>query len=249
MTGLNLLIVLAAAVGAGLIGYLTGLASLVSYPVLLAVGLPPVSANVTNTLGMVTTGLGSTLRGAGRYMGGTPRRAVVVQAVVAAAGGLVGGLLLLAGGDGAFVRVVPHLVLLAAVLLLAGPRIKRLRSGGAWPARVYAALLFCVCVYGGYFGAGAGVIFLALTSLGTSMSFGKAVWFKTTLLSVSNLAAGLCFIPSGRVDWAAAVALAIGFFLGGWLGPVVQRFIPEKALRWGIGFCGIGLAGYLRWSA
>lgn len=249
MTGQSLLVVLVAAVVAGLIGYLTGLASLVSYPVLLAVGLPPVSANVTNTVGMVTVGLGSTLKGADEYLPGMSPRSLVAQGVIAGLGGLTGGFLLLVSGDSTFEHIVPGLVLLAALLLLASPRIKQIRQGGAWPLWLYGALLYLVCVYGGYFGAGSGVIFLALTSLATTLSFNRAVWFKTTLMSVSNLAAGLYFVVSGRVNWPATVALAIGFFIGGWLGPVVQRFIPEKVLRWIIGIAGIGLACYLWWSA
>ncbi|MBE6478648.1 MAG: sulfite exporter TauE/SafE family protein [Propionibacteriaceae bacterium] len=249
MTAMSLLVVLAASVVAGLIGYLTGLASLVSYPMLLAVGLPPVSANVTNTIGMVSVGLGSTIRGAGSYMPDMGRRQVIVQRLIAGLGGLTGGFLLLVSGDGVFEHIVPYLVLLAAVLLLAGPRIKSIQSDGTWPVWLYDALLYLVCIYGGYFGAGSGVIFMALTTLATSLSFNQAVWFKTTLMSVSNLAAGFYFVFSGEVNWPVALALAVGFFTGGWLGPMVQRFIPERVLRWAIGVGGIGLACYLWFSA
>jgi len=249
VTAMSLLVVLAASVVAGLIGYLTGLASLVSYPTLLAVGLPPVSANVTNTIGMVSVGLGSTIRGAGSYMPDMGRRQVIVQGLIAGLGGLTGGFLLLVSGDGVFEHIVPYLVLLAAVLLLAGPRIKSIQSDGTWPVWLYDALLYLVCIYGGYFGAGSGVIFMALTTLATSLSFNQAVWFKTTLMSVSNLAAGFYFVFSGEVNWPVALTLAVGFFIGGWLGPVVQRFIPERVLRWVIGVGGIGLACYLWFSA
>lgn len=231
-------------IGTGLVGYLTGLASLVSYPVLLAVGLPPVAANVTNTLGLVGAGVGSTARGARHFLT-TDRRATLWQSAIAAIGGLVGAGLLLVGGESSFKSIVPWLVLLASVLLLLEPKITGLRGEHSTPVWLYTTLLFCVCIYGGYFGAGSGVIYLAVTALFSRMAFEKAVFIKSMLLALSNLTASLLFAFFGPVDWWAALALGIGCIIGGNFGPPIQRHIPELAMRWTIALAGLVLAIWL----
>lgn len=242
-----LLLILAGA-AAGLVGYLTGLASLVSYPALLLAGLPPVSANITNTLGLVGAGAGSTVTGARIFLMDDLKvnpRPMLTQVVVAALGGLTGGVLLITTGESSFEHIVPWLVAFASALLLLSLRIKRLQGGHRVPQRVYLALLYCVCIYGGYFGAGAGVIYLAVTALASQMTFEKSVFVKSMLLAVSNLAAALFFIAFGPVDWLAALALGVGCVAGGYAGPPIQRLIPERVLRWAIGIAGFGLALWL----
>ncbi len=241
----DLLILLVGGVGAGLIGYLAGLASLVSYPLLLSIGLPPVAANVTNTLGLVGAGIGSTTRGARDFLRSGDRDGAVLEGIIAAVGGVVGAVLLLTTGEESFRVIVPWLVALAAALLLASPRIMSLSSSKGIPSGAYHVLLFFVCIYGGYFGAGSGVIYLALTSLAAHMDFGKAVFMKSLLLAISNLTASFVFIGFGPVNWLAAITLGIGCVGGGYLGPIVQQLIPAPVLRWIIGLAGFGLAGWL----
>lgn len=232
-----------AGVGTGIVGYLTGLASLVSYPVLLAAGLSPVAANVTNTVGLVGVGVGSTARAMRTVTGGGARRLGPQVAVAAVGGGLGAGLLLVAG-ESSFEAIVPWLVLLASVLLLLSPRISRLRSGEP-NAIAYWVGLFLVCCYGGYFGAGAGVMYLALTMVASSELFTRAMVIKSLLLGVSNLVASIIFIGLGPVDWAAAVALGIGCIVGGNLGPVIQRLFREDVLRVVVAAAGFFLAIWL----
>lgn len=232
-----------AGVGTGIVGYLTGLASLVSYPVLLAAGLSPVAANVTNTLGLVGVGVGSTARAMRTVTGG---RAGLLgrQVAVAAIGGGLGATLLLVAGESSFEAVVPWLVLFASALLLLSPRISRLRTRD--PSRVaYWVGLFLVCCYGGYFGAGAGVMYLALTMVASTELFGRAMVIKSLLLGVSNLVASVVFIGFGPVDWAAAVALGIGCIVGGNLGAVIQRLFREDVLRAVVAAAGFFLAFWL----
>lgn len=240
--GVLALIVLAG-VGTGIVGYLTGLASLVSYPVLLAAGLSPVAANVSNTLGLVGVGIGSTARAMRTVTGGS-RRKLAGQLAVAAIGGGLGATLLLVAGESSFEAIVPWLIVLASVLLLLSPRISRMRSEQPNPV-FYWIGLFLVCIYGGYFGAGAGVMYLALSLIASSELFSKAMVIKSVLLGVSNLVASLIFIAFGPVNWAAAIALGIGCIVGGNFGPVIQRLIPEKVLRGIVAAAGFFLAGWL----
>ncbi|GAB3622482.1 sulfite exporter TauE/SafE family protein [Mariniluteicoccus endophyticus] len=237
------LLLIAAGVGSGLVGYLTGLASLVSYPALLAAGLSPVAANVSNTLGLIGVGIGSTARAGSTLREKGPGR-LGVQVVVAAVGGLAGGALLLLGGEGTFERIVPALILAASLLVLVSPRLSRLR-GERESAVAYAVGLFFVSVYGGYFGAGAGVLFLALALTATSETFQRAMILKSVLLGVTNLTAALLFIALGPINWLAAIALGLGAFVGGNLGPVVQRLIPEMVLRVVVAISGTFLAVWL----
>ncbi len=243
MTITDLLLLVVAGVGTGLIGYLTGLASLVSFPSLLAVGLSPVAANVTNTLGLIGIGLGATTRSA-RLLRGRGRRDLLVKVTIALLGGLAGAVLLLLGGNAVFARVVPWLVALASVALLLSPRLRALRGGT--DSRTAALIaLFPLCVYGGYFGAGAGVMYLATMLVLTSEGLHVSMILRSVLLGVSNLAASVVFVSFGPVEWPAAVALGVGCVAGGNLGPVVQRLIPPAVLRVIVALCGVGLAVWL----
>lgn len=238
-----LLLLVLAGLGTGLVGYLTGLASLVSYPALLAAGLPPIAANVTNTVSLVAIGLGSTAKATGVLLAGD-RRDLGWQSAVALAGGGGGAVLLLAGGEDAFTVVVPWLILLASVTVLLSPYLRSLAGGRQRPL-LYLAALFVICVYGGYFGAGAGVLYLAITLIGTPEGLGRAMVLKSFLLGLSNLVSAVIFVLVAPVSWPAAVALGVGCFAGGVLGPVVQRWLPDTLLRWVVAVAGAALAGWL----
>lgn len=243
MSAETLLLLVVAGVGAGLAGYLTGLASLVSYPALLAAGLSPVAANVTNTLALIGVGAGATAKAFGVVAGGD-RRALRRDLLIATAGGLAGGGLLLTAGEGVFAAVVPWLIALASVAVLVQPQLRRLVGGRPRPL-VHAVLLGLVCLYGGYFGAGAGTLYLAVTLVATSETFARAMVLKSVLLMVSNVVAAVLFVLAGTVVWAAALAMGVGCVAGGWLGPVVQGYLPERQLRWVVALSGIGLALWL----
>jgi uncharacterized protein len=236
-------LLLVAGVLAGLAGTVAGLASLVSYPALLAVGLPPLAANVTNTVALVSTGIGAAASSRPELLG--QGRRLLVLGSLAAAGGACGAALLLTTPAGAFELVVPWLVGGASLVLLAQPRLARPR-GGTRPAGErrpgVLAGLFAVAVYGGYFGAGAGVLILALLAATVSETLVRLNAVKTLISSLANVAAAVGFAVLGPVDWAAVAPLAAGFLLGGWLGPAVVRRLPEGILRTGIGLAGLALA-------
>lgn len=232
-----------AGVGTGLVGYLTGLASLVSYPVLLGAGLSPVAANATNTVGLIGIGLGSTARSA-KLLRNHSRRELAIDLTLALVGGALGAGLLLLGGDDAFARVVPWLIVAASVAIVASPRLRTLRGEGDNPVSARVALTL-LCVYGGYFGAGSGTMYLAVMLVLTSVDLLTTMVMKSLLLGVANVAASIIFIVSGSVHWPAAIALGLGCLLGGNVGPIVQKHIPPALLRWAVAAAGLVLAVYL----
>lgn len=240
---LTLALLVVAGIGTGMIGYLTGLASIVSYPALLAAGLSPVAANVSNTVALVGIGAGTTARRLAD-LAEEGRASLWPQLALSAAGGLLGGAALLVGGDAVFAAIVPALVALSSVWMLAAPRIRRLR-GDRVNRRAYLLGLLGIGVYGGYCGAGAGVVFLALALTVTAYSFDRAMILKSVSIGVANAAASALFIVRGTVHWPAAIALGIGCVIGGNIAPIVQRLLPEPLLRWGVALAGLGLAIWL----
>ncbi len=231
-----------AGVLAGLVGYLAGLMSLISYPALLAVGLSPLTANVTNTLGAIGVGAGAAVRAGDQVMAAGRTRAWQ-QFGICALGGGTGAVLLLVTGESVFETVVPWLIAFASLTLFVSPRLRRISNGTErWP--LYLGVLFFVCLYGGYFGAGAGVLYFAVVVLLTSYPWPRAVLMKSVLLSISNLIATIIFIIFAPIDWVAALILFIGNLIGGNIGPLVQRYLPEKLSRWVIALGGL----YLAWS-
>lgn len=237
-----------AGVGAGLTGSIAGLASLVSYPALLASGLPPLAANVTNTTALMGNAVGTTL-GSLRELAGQWRRLRTLM-LLCAGGGSLGAALLLVTDEEVFGAVVPWLVALGSLLLLARDRLRawslsRRAPSGATPAWRGHAVVAAVGVYGGYFGAGAGIIMLAVLALRTTEPLAVTNAVKNVATSTANLVAAVAYAVLAPVDWAAALALAGGALVGGWIGPQVVRVLPERPLRHGIGVAGLGLAAYL----
>lgn len=224
---------------------MTGLASLVSYPALLAAGLNPLAANVTNTVALVASGIGSFAKSGRDLTADDGGRSLLKSATVALAGGAVGAALLLLAPAEAFSYVVPYLVALAAIALLLQPYLRRCFDRGGDRPLVWAFAVFVVSIYGGYFGAGAGVVFVALAMLLTELPLWKSVLLKSALLGVANAVAAVGFLFFGPVHWAAALAMGLGCLLGGWMGPPVVARLPATPLRVVIGVAGLGLAVWL----
>lgn len=248
MTAVQLALLALAGLGAGLAGSIAGLASLISYPALLAVGLPPIQANVTNTVSLVFSGVGSALGSRPELVGQGGR--VARLGAVAVSGGAVGGGLLLLTPSDTFERIVPVLIGFAALVILVQPRptfLRQLHHGGDAPALFGG--VFLVAVYGGYFGAAAGVLLFALLLAASGESFARSNALKNVVLALANGVAALGFVVLSDVEWAAVAPLAAGFLVGGRLGPVVVRHAPAGTLRWLVGVAGVGLAVYLALDA
>jgi uncharacterized protein len=235
-----------AGIGAGLTGSIAGLASLISYPALLATGIPPVTANVTNTVALVLNSVGSVSASRPELRG--QARRLVPLAVAAVLGGTAGAVLLLLTPPGAFERLVPFLIAgaSAAILVQRPPRELAAEGAAHHPNHRDPAWLplgtFAIGIYGGYFGAAAGVLMLAMYLLGTGETLPRGNAMKNVVLGVANAVAAVGFIVFASIAWSAALPLAIGLFVGGRLGPRVVRRAPQTALRRVIAVAGLGLA-------
>jgi uncharacterized membrane protein YfcA len=256
---LNDLWLVAAGVGAGLTGSVAGLASLISYPALLAAGLPPLAANVTNTVALFGV-TGGTLAASRRELRGQRRR-VVQLSVIAVLGGALGAALLLLTPPDAFQTVVPWLVGLGALLLLGRDRVRRFvarraaerpvpeaRYGDSTLRWRWGFVVLLLGVYGGYFGAGVGIIALAALALERVEPLPITNAVKNAVTGAANGVAAVAYMVFAPVHWAAAVPLGIGAILGGLLGPAVVRVAPERPLRWLVGLAGLALAIHLATS-
>jgi uncharacterized membrane protein YfcA len=236
-------------VGAGVLGGLTGsiagLASVATYPALLLVGLPPVTANVTNTVALVFNGVGSVwgsrpeLEGQGTW--------IVRTAPVAVLGGAAGAALLLSTPAEGFEKVVPLLLGLASVAILIprrGNRQARVADHRrhATGLLLESAAIFLICIYGGYFGAAAGVLLLALLLGAGHATLAHANAGKNVILGIANGVAAIMFALLAPVHWPSVAAVGIGCLVGSRLGPIIVRHAPATPLRVVIGAAGIALA-------
>jgi uncharacterized membrane protein YfcA len=244
MTVLEFVLLVLAGTAAGVVGSVAGLASLFSYPALLATGVPPLTANVTNTVALVLNGVGSVSASRPELTG--QRARVVRLGGAALLGGLAGAALLLLTPSGAFEKLVPFLIAGASVAILVQRPPRDVAAEAARrPHRDHWGLTlgtFAVSVYGGYFGAAAGVLMLAMFLLTTGEGVPRGNALKNVVLGIANAVAALGYALFADVAWVAALPLAIGFFLGGRLGPRVVRRAPQTLLRRLIAVAGLGLA-------
>ena len=231
--------VVAAGLAAGTINTIVGSGSLITFPTLLAVGYSPVVANVSNTIGLVTGSISGAIGYRHELVGQAAR--VRALAIAAVAGGLTGGVLLLVLPGSVFRGVVPVLILLACVLVALQPRLARQaveRAGrdDARPRRAHGgrwllATVFATSVYGGYFGAAQGVLFIALLGIFLEDSLQRLNGLKNVLAAFVNGVAALLFVIAADVAWEAAGLLAAGAVVGGQVGARVGRRIPAPWLR------------------
>ncbi|MGH8895115.1 MAG: sulfite exporter TauE/SafE family protein, partial [Actinomycetes bacterium] len=217
--------------------------SMVSYPALLAAGLSPVAANVTNTVAITASGVGSALGARPELRGQADLLRRLGLACLA--GGLLGGVLLLVTPAEAFENVVPGFIAGASVAVLARPQAHPEAVRGRTGTAAQTGGIFLAAVYGGYFGAAAGVMMLAILSVTTSATLARDIALKNVLLLLANLVAAAFFVVAAPVDWGSAVPLGTGFFVGGRLGPAVVRRAPATPLRLFIALSGLVVAATL----
>ncbi|MFD7643835.1 sulfite exporter TauE/SafE family protein [Kitasatospora sp. NPDC059795] len=238
MTLWEALAVLLAGTAAGTINVIVGSGTLITFPVLLAVGLPPVTANVSNTLGLAPGSLAGAI-GYRAELAGQGRR-LLRYGAASLTGGLIGAALLIVLPGKAFDAIVPVLILTALVLVVVQPRVARAmaarRAAGTLPPATDGGplLLFLIAltgVYGGYFGAAQGVLLLALMGMLLPDTLQTVNGIKNVLALIVNGVAAIFFVFTSTVNWTAALLIAVGSTLGGMLGAKIGRRLPPVALR------------------
>ncbi|MEV4245091.1 sulfite exporter TauE/SafE family protein [Streptosporangium canum] len=231
LTAAESLVVLLAGLAAGVVNTVAGSGSLITFPALVALGFPPVVANVSNTVGLVPGSISGTLAYLPELR--AQRRRLVPLGAAAALGAVCGGILLLELPPAAFEAVVPVLVLLAALLMAVQPWLARraaaVRSGLL--ARALPLLVLAVSVYGGYFGAAQGVLLIALLACVLDDDLQHLNGLKNLLQALVNVVAALFYALSTEVAWGAALLVALGSVIGGRLGASVARRLPPAVLR------------------
>jgi uncharacterized membrane protein YfcA len=236
ITGFDLLLVFLAALAAGGVNALAGGGTLITFPVLTAVGVPALAANVTNTVALTPGFIGGALAQWNDLRGQKERLWSILPAAIA--GSVLGGVLLLFTGERRFLDLVPYLILLASGLVAAQEPVR------AWLARRKQAgrhsrlenwtwlPVGLAAVYGGYFGAGMSVIVLAVLALTLEDSLTRLNALKQTIGFTVSVSAAAFFLFSGRVIWPVALAMALGALIGGSLGGRLAGRVKPASLRW-----------------
>jgi hypothetical protein len=240
---LEIVAIFAAGVVAGTLNTVVGSGTLFTFPVLLAFGYGPVTANVSNTIGLVP-GSASGALGYRRELIGQERR-LALLAAFSAVGGVIGAVLLLTLPASAFKDIVPVFIVIALVLIVFQPRINAFleaRGGGRGdrPGPLALAGVFAGGIYGGYFGAAQGIMVLGILSLSLDEKLQRLNALKVVLTGLVNLVSGIVFVIAAHIAWAPAGLIAAGSVLGGVLGARIGRRLPPQVLRAVIVVVGIG---------
>ena len=246
------LLVVLAGIGAGTINTIVGSGTLITFPTLVLLGVPPVTANISNNIGLVPGSLTGAIGYRKELAGAAPalRRLVPMSLL----GALVGAVLLLVLDPGVFRAVVPVLILLGVVLVLVGPRVNAWatarREAGSHSERTHGAVMqggvLGAGVYGGYFGAAQGVILMGIMGALSEEPLQRLNGYKNVLATVVNGVAAVVFlvVARDRIDWLVVVLIAGGSTVGGVLGATVGRRLPAPVLRGVIVV--IGLVAFVR---
>ena len=234
MTFWQAVAVVLAGMAAGTINTVVGSGTLITFPVLLAIGLSPVSANVSNTLGLAP-GSATGAWGYRRELSGQARRAVRLG-VASVLGGGLGAALLLTLPAGAFKAIVPVLIGLALLVVIFGPQLTAALAGTRHSPRADVTVLlwtlvFATGVYGGYFGAAQGVLLMGIMGLLVADTLQRLNGLKNVLAGAANTVAAVIFMFTGQMNWAAAGLVALGSVAGAMIGARIGRRLPAPVLR------------------
>lgn len=234
MSLLDAVIIIAAGLAAGTINTVVGSGSLITFPTLLALGYPPVLANVSNNIGLVPGALSGVIGYRRELVGQRPRLARLVPASLL--GGFTGALLLLQLPSSVFRRVVVVLIVVALLLVIFQPRLAaRLALPHGATSRtvrpLVIALVFAAGIYGGYFGAAQGIIVIAVLGVFIDDDLQRLNAVKNVLTMSVNLMASAVFVLSTAVDWKVVGCIAAGSVVGGQIGATVGRRLDRRVLR------------------
>ncbi len=244
LTPTTILLLVAGGFVAGIIGTAGGITSLISYPVLLAAGLSPFAANVANLVALVACWPASAAVSRGEV---AEQRGWLPGGLIAAgAGGAAGTALLLTTPSDVFDRIVPALIALGSLTLLAQPilttHVAKLSGSRRMLLGLSLLVVAVVSIYGGYFGAGSGVMLLATTLIFLDSRMPVANAVKNMLAGASTAASAIVLLIAVPLDWGAVVPLAAGLFLGSLVGPILAKRLPAAVIRYVVALLGFGLA-------
>jgi uncharacterized membrane protein YfcA len=246
LSAVDYLLAAAASVGAGFVNAVAGGGSLITFPTLVALGVDSIPANMTNTVALCPGYFGGTLAQRRDLEG--QRRRVVAFSAVAATGGLVGSILLTVSSEQLFDALVPFLILGACALLVFQEPIKaRLpnraeETADGVPSAGVLAAMFITCTYGGYFGAGMGIVTLAALGILLPDRMVRINALKQVITFVTNIVAAMFFAFSGQVVWTLVLVMAPAALLGGNLGGRVARRMNPNVLRAVVAVIGVVVA-------
>lgn len=237
MTPLQYLLIALAALAAGFVNALAGGGTLITFPTLAAMDVSKVAANITNTVALCPGYFGATLAQVDELKTQKSRARLLIPTGII--GGLVGGLLLLKTDEKIFNEIIPYLILLATALLAFQNIIRKwlvkraAQAGSVGENHLLAVIMiFIAAIYGGYFGAGLGIILLATLGLVMDDSLTRLNALKQSIAFCVNTTAALLFIFSGQVKWDAAIIMAIAALIGGSLGGRLAGYVSPTVLRW-----------------
>lgn len=244
---IDLLILVAAAFGAGVLNTIAGGGTFLTFPALVMVGVPPVAANATSAVAVFPGYLAGAV-GFREELASYNRARLLRLSLVALAGAAVGSGLLLVSSNEAFSAVVPFLLLASTLAFLYGEKIRAFAAARARGVTPEGALgLFVVAVYGGYFNGGLGIVLLALFALWGMSDIHQMNGLKNGLsFVISAISVGI-FAAAGLVAWPYAIAMMIAATLGGYAGAPLARRLPKRAVRALIGLIGFGMSGVFLW--
>jgi len=243
LNGIEYIYVALAALAAGAINAIAGGGTLITFPMLTFLGIPAVSANVTNTVALSPGYFGGTLAQWNDLRGQSKRLWLIIPASIV--GGVLGGMLLLQTGEKLFRDLVPYLILLASLLLAIQDPVrawltKRMAEGQGGGLEKFTWLsVGLASIYGGYFGAGLSVIVLSALGLTLEDSLTRLNALKQAVAFSVNIAAAIFFVFSGHVVWSAALVMAVGALIGGALGGRLAGKIKPATLRWTVVTIGV----------
>src|SRR5688500_1384974 len=247
MSHFDLLIAALAAIGAGAVNALAGGGTLISFPVLIAVGVPPVAANVTNAIALCPGYFGATIAQLPNLKG--QRAHLLLLVPIAVIGGLTGGIILLRTGERTFTALVPWMILVASLLLTIQEPVKRFVSKRlSNPPHKHHTLalsalpIAAAAIYGGFFSAGMSVLLLAVRGVTVDDTLTRLNALKQVLAVSVNIASAIFFLFSDQVVWSAAAVMAIGALIGGALGGKLAGKLRPAALRWTVVIAGVCIA-------
>lgn len=248
MTLAHILAIVAAGFGAGMINTIVGSGSLITYPVMVMLGVAPVQANIANTVGLVPGSLAGSW-GYRRELGSV-RHLLVRLGIASVAGAIIGAFLLTQLSASTFKYVVPVLILLAALLVAFQPRILRAMrpvEGTRWTPLMLT--VFLAGIYGGYFSAAQGIILLGVLGLFLAAGLQVQNALKNLLQTLVNIVAAVFFVLTQHVLWGQAACIAVGSVAGAMVGAQVARRIPPQVFRVFIVVFGLFMSGYMAWRA